>query len=138
MPLPCVFFNLPLTDKVSPVAIYNGKTTDLPDGDAANVWKNMFKLFHAKNINKTNELKSELVKSTLQSAETNPDEWFDELNFIRWCLEEDYKCITCGDVEMMNQIIYSRKPSAYQMQLTVIKDLLIKEDARILNDAAYV
>jgi hypothetical protein len=59
-------FNLSLTDKVSQMALYNGIiTTELPDGDSANVWKNMFKLFHAKNINKMSELKSEFVKSTL-------------------------------------------------------------------------
>jgi hypothetical protein len=56
------------------------------------------KLFHAKNINKMNELKSEFVKST--SENTNPDEWFAELDFIRRRLEEDYKCTTIGDVEM--------------------------------------
>jgi hypothetical protein len=56
------------------LALYNGKTTDLPFGDAAKVWKNLFKLFQEKNINKMNELKSEFVKSTLYSADTNPDE----------------------------------------------------------------
>jgi hypothetical protein len=49
-----------------------------------------------------------------------------------------YKCTTFGDVEILNQIIYSTKPAAYQMQLTVIKGDLIKEDARLLKDAAYV
>jgi hypothetical protein len=56
-----------LTDKVSQMALYKGITTELPDGDAAKDWKNMFKLFHAKNINKMNELKSEFEKSTLYS-----------------------------------------------------------------------
>jgi hypothetical protein len=51
-------FNLSLTNKVSQMALYNGITIELPDGDAAKVWKNMFTLFHAKNINKMNELKS--------------------------------------------------------------------------------
>jgi hypothetical protein len=45
---------------------------------------------------------------------------------------------TFGDVEMLNQIIYSTKPAAYQMQLTVIKGDLIKEDTRVLKDANYV
>jgi hypothetical protein len=35
--------NLSLTYKAFPMALYNGKTTDLPDGDAAKVWKNLFK-----------------------------------------------------------------------------------------------
>jgi hypothetical protein len=39
---------------------------------------------------------------------------------------------------MLNQIIYNTKPAAYQMRLTEIKGVLIKEDARFLKDAAYV
>jgi hypothetical protein len=39
---------------------------------------------------------------------------------------------------MLNQIIYSTKPAVYQMQLTVIKGDLFKEDARFLKNAAYV
>jgi CRISPR/Cas system-associated protein Csm6 len=74
-----------------------------------------------------NELKSEFVKSTLYSECTNPDEWFAELYFIRWRLEEYYKCTTFGDVD---QIIYHTKPAASQLQLTVIKGGLIKEDVR--------
>jgi hypothetical protein len=56
-------FNLSLTDKVSQMALYNGITTELHDGNAAKVGKHMFKLFHAMNINKMNELKSEFVKA---------------------------------------------------------------------------
>jgi hypothetical protein len=37
------------------MALYNGITKELPDGNAAKVWKNMFKLFHAKTIIKMNE-----------------------------------------------------------------------------------
>jgi hypothetical protein len=37
---------------------------------------------------------------------------------------------------MLNQIIYNTKPAAYQMQFTVIKGYLIKENAR-LEDATY-
>jgi hypothetical protein len=33
-------FNLSLTHKVSQMALYNGKTADLPNGDAAKVWRN--------------------------------------------------------------------------------------------------
>jgi hypothetical protein len=56
------------------MALYNGISTELADGDEAKVWKKCAKLFHGNNINKINELKSELVKSTLYSAETKPDE----------------------------------------------------------------
>jgi hypothetical protein len=38
---------------------------------------------------------------------------------------------------MMNQIIYSTKTAAYQMQLTVIKYQLIKDAARYLKDNIY-
>jgi hypothetical protein len=91
-------FNLFLIDKVSQMALYIGVTTELPDGDAAKVWPNMFKVFHAKNINEMNEFKREFVKSKLYSDSTNPDEWFAELCFIRRRLEGDYKCTTFGDV----------------------------------------
>jgi hypothetical protein len=96
-------FNLSLTDKVSQMALNNGITTEIPDGDADKVWQRLFKLFHAKNINKMNEVMSEFVKSTLYSDRANPDEWFAELYFI---CQQDYKCTTFGDVEMLNQIIY--------------------------------
>jgi hypothetical protein len=36
-------FNLSMTDKVSTMTLYNGKTTELPDGDAAK-GKNRFKI----------------------------------------------------------------------------------------------
>jgi hypothetical protein len=39
---------------------------------------------------------------------------------------------------MFNQISYDTKPAAYQMQLTVIKGDLIKEDVRFLKDKNYV
>jgi hypothetical protein len=113
--------NLSLTDKARQMSFFNGITTELPDGDAAKVWKNMFNLFLAKYINKKNEFKSEFVKSTVHSAETNPDEWFTEHYFIRRRLEEDYKCTIFVDVKMLNQIIYNTIPAAYMMQLTVIK-----------------
>jgi hypothetical protein len=71
------------------MATYNGIITELPDGNAAKVWKSMFKLFHAKNIYKRNELKSEFVKSTLYYDTTNPDERYAELYFIRRRLEEE-------------------------------------------------
>jgi hypothetical protein len=72
-------FNLSLTDKVGQMALYNGITTELHDGDAAKVFQNLFKPFHAKTINKMNELKSEFVKSSLYSDSAGPNEWFAEL-----------------------------------------------------------
>jgi hypothetical protein len=134
-------FNLSLTDKVSQMALYNGKTTELPVGEAANVWKNIFKHFNANKINKINkinELKGEFVKNTIYSAETNPYEWFEELYFIFWRLEDGFKCNTFGDIEMMTQSINNTKPAAYQMQLTLIKDQLNREVARFLKEANYV
>jgi hypothetical protein len=41
---PMCLFNLSLTDKISQMALYKGITTEIPDGDAAKVWKNLFKL----------------------------------------------------------------------------------------------
>jgi hypothetical protein len=58
---------------------------------------------------------------------------FAELFFSCQGLEVDYNSTTVVDVEMMNQIIYNTKPTAYQKQLTVIKDQLIKEAARYLR-----
>jgi hypothetical protein len=58
-----------------------------------------------------NDLKSEFKKSPLYSESTNPDEWFAELICRR--LEDDYKCTTFGDNEMLNRIIYNTKPAAY-------------------------
>jgi hypothetical protein len=101
--------SLSLTDKVSKMALYNFRITDPPSGDAAKVSK----LFHSKNIDKMNELKGELVRSTLTTEETSPDEWFTELFFIRRCPEDYYKCTSFGDVDMMNQIIYNTNPAAY-------------------------
>jgi hypothetical protein len=72
--------------------------------------------FPYKNINKRNESKTEFVKSSLYSAETNPNEWFAELYFICRCLEEEYNCNSFGHAKMINQIIYNTKPDAYQMQ----------------------
>jgi hypothetical protein len=108
-----------LCDKVSQLAFYNGRTTDLPSGDATKVWKIYF--FHSKNVKTMNELKGEFVRSTLNNAETNPDERFAGLFFIRCYLKEDNKCNSFGDVEMMNKIIYITQPAAYQMQLTGIE-----------------
>jgi hypothetical protein len=96
---------------------------------------NLVQVFHTKIINKMVELKNESVKSILNSAETN--EWFAELYFIYWHLEEDYKCNNFGDAKLINKMIYNTKPAAYQMLLTVIKYQLMKEDARKNTDANY-
>jgi hypothetical protein len=39
------------------MALYNVRSTDIPSGYAAKAWKNLFKLFHSKNVNKIDELK---------------------------------------------------------------------------------
>jgi hypothetical protein len=72
-------FDLSLTDEVSQMAGYNGISIDLPDKDAAKVWKNLFKHFYSNNTNKMNESESEFVKRTLYSYNTNPDEWCAEI-----------------------------------------------------------
>jgi hypothetical protein len=81
--------SISLTDMISKMALYNGRTTALQSGDAAKIWKNLFKLFHSMNRNKMNKLKGEIVRSTLHNAENYPDEWLAELFFMRCCLEED-------------------------------------------------
>jgi hypothetical protein len=71
-----------------------------------------------------NELKGEFVRSTLYKEDMKADEWFADLYSLCQRFTDDYKLMTFGDDEMMNQIINNTKPQAYQMQLTVIKDLL--------------
>jgi hypothetical protein len=84
------------------------------------------------------ELKTEFVKRTIYSAETNPDEQFAELYFIPWRLEENYKCTTFGDVEIINQIFCNTKPAAYQMQLTVIKDQLMQYTRIVQSEISQI
>jgi hypothetical protein len=127
-----------LTDKISQSALYNSNTTELPGGSAEKAWDNLHKLFYHININKMNELKGEIVISTLYKDDINPDEWFADLYSLSQRLTDDYKLTTFGDEEMMNQIIYNTKPQYYQMQLTVIKDRLAMEVICFENDNNYV
>jgi hypothetical protein len=45
---------LSMTDKISQSALYNFKTTELPEGSAQKAWENFYKLFYPININKMN------------------------------------------------------------------------------------
>jgi Mor family transcriptional regulator len=81
--------SLSLTDKVSQMVLYNGRTIYLTSKEAATFWRKLIKLFQSKNGNKMNELKGEFVKRTLSNEKTNPVEWFADLMFIHSCLEED-------------------------------------------------
>jgi hypothetical protein len=127
-----------LTDKVSQSALYNSKTTALPLGSAAKAWKNLYKIYYPVNVNKMNELKKEFARSTLYKDDTNPEEWFAELYSIRQRVEDDYKLVQYGDTVMLDQIIYNTKPTAYQMQLVIIKDQIRLEDIRLKADITYI
>jgi hypothetical protein len=59
--------SLSLSEKVSQMALYNCKTTDLCSQEAAKAWKNHFKLYHFKKLKKMNELKDDFVRSKRQT-----------------------------------------------------------------------
>jgi hypothetical protein len=63
----------------------------------------------------------EFDRSTIQNAESNPDEGFAELFYIRRRLEEDTQCKNFGDASD-----YLQKITCCLLKLTVIKDQLIK------------
>jgi hypothetical protein len=66
--------------------------------------ENAFQTFHSKNVNKMNDLKGEFVRSTLPNAETNPDERFSELFFIRRRLEVCDKSTTLKTFCLSNAV----------------------------------
>jgi hypothetical protein len=71
-----------LTDKISQSALYNSKTKELFLGCAKKAWTNLYTLYYQVNVNKMNELKKDIARSTLYKDDKNPDEWSTEIYSI--------------------------------------------------------
>jgi hypothetical protein len=112
--------NLCVKDNVSFLAIFNARTEHLPDGDAYKAWCNLQDIFKPVSSAKKHELEQMFNKSCLDKEQTNPDEWFAELERLRLQLKLDFQT-EITDTQMISQIIYNTHPQPYKMAITILK-----------------
>lgn len=92
--------SMSVKDSVSFGAIYNGITSDLPDGDASLAWKNLQTIFKPVSDAKKHELEQQFNQCGLHKESKNPDEWFVELEHLRLQLLLDFK-VTYDDDKLI-------------------------------------
>lgn len=112
--------HLLIKDSVGFGILFNAKTPDHPEGDAATAWEGLIKVFKPVNSAKKYELEQQFQKSSLDREQTNPDEWFSILENLRLQLSIDYN-MDISDDRMISQIIHNVHPIQYKTTLTVIK-----------------
>jgi Reverse transcriptase (RNA-dependent DNA polymerase) len=112
--------SLCVRDHVSFLAIYNARTTELPDGCALKAWQNLQDIFKPVSSAKKHEIEQAFNKSSLDKEQKNPDEWFAELERYRLQLKLDFDT-TISDNQMISQIVYNCHPQPYKMAITILK-----------------
>jgi hypothetical protein len=110
----CVRYN------VNFLTIFNPRTKDLPDGDYYKAWTNLKDILKPVSSVKKHQLEQAFNKSSLDKEQTNPDEWFAELERLILQLRLDFQTKTT-DTQMMLQIIDYTHPLPYKMAVTILK-----------------
>jgi hypothetical protein len=101
--------SLAVSDPVSFGAVYNGITSELPDGNARLAWSNLEAIFKPTSNAIKNELEQKFNQCSLTKEFKNPDEWFAELEQIRLQLKLDFS-VSYDDDKVITQILYNTKP----------------------------
>ena len=95
-------------------------TEAFPDGCARTAWKSLDDHHDPKSTSNKYELRQKFTQCVLKNDQTNPDEWFAELETIRARLKNHFQ-YTISDEDMISHIVYNIKPKMYQTLLTMVK-----------------
>jgi hypothetical protein len=125
--------HMAVKDDVSFSAVYSGSSKLFPDGDAHIAWKNLKTIFKPVSNARQHELEEEFHGSKLLKDQTNPDEWFAQLEKIRLQLKLDHN-EEITDKKMINHILYNTKPGIYRTTVTVLQREFNKGLNLTLND----
>ena len=94
-------------------------TNIFPDGCARTAWKALDDHHDPKSTSNKYELRQKFTQCVLKN-DTNPDEWFAELDTIRARLKLHFS-YQISDEDMISHIVYNVKPKMYQTLLTMVK-----------------
>ena len=128
--LAIILLTMSVTDAVSYSAIHNSYTVEYADGNAAIAWKNLNKIFKPISSAQKHELEQEFNKCCLHHEDTNPDEWFAELEKMRLQLRVDFKLII-DEEKLKTHILYNIKPKFYDTIITVMKRDINKDPTNL-------
>ena len=95
-------------------------TEAFPDGCARTAWKSLDDHHDPKSTSNKYELRQKFTQCVLKNDQTNPDDWFAELETIRARLKNHFQ-YTISDEDMISHIVYNTKPKMYQTLLTMVK-----------------
>lgn len=101
--------------------ILDSAVTDaFPEGCARKAWVNLDDHHDPKSTSNKYELRQKFTQCVLKNDQTNPDEWFAELDTIRARLKLHFQYII-SDEDIISHIVYNIKPKMYQTLLTMVK-----------------
>ena len=118
--LAIILLTMAVSDAISYAAIHNACTIDYENGNAAQAWKNLNGVFKPLSSAQKHELEQEFNKCALLHEETNPDEWFADLEKIRLQIRVDFD-ETLDDGKVISHILYNVRPKLYDTIITVMK-----------------
>jgi hypothetical protein len=110
--------------------IYKPRTPELPSGCARKAWLNLHKKFYPIGAEMIHELKNEFNMLILNRHDKNPAIRLAQLNKIRQNLNDDYN----KDTDVLQHIMYNKKPAMYQIILSINKACLAHETIQHVAD----
>jgi hypothetical protein len=99
----------------------DAKTTDLPDGDLALAYEKLQEEYAPKGRSDLVEVKTQFNNCALESTKTDPEEWFDKLEYLRKRLRTMGSDVT--DDDMIAHML-TKMPNEYSELVTTTTSLL--------------
>ena len=110
--------------------VRTGITDELPDGSAAQAWKNLCSKYSPNTVAEKIRLKKELQQLKLDNASDDPDIWLTKLELIRMQLVK-FKASVSDDDLIMH--VLNNLPSDYNQLIVTMEYMMNKSDLDINN-----
>ena len=110
--------------------VRTGITEDLPDGSAAQAWKNLCSKYSPNTVAEKIRLKKELQQLKLESSSDDPDVWLTKLELIRMQVIK-FKASVSDDDLIMHVLKYF--PSDYNQLIVTMEYMMNKDELDINN-----
>jgi gag-polypeptide of LTR copia-type len=119
-----------VSEAISFNLVRTGITVELPDGSAAQAWKNLCSKYSPNTVAEKIRLKKELQQLKLESASDDPDVWLTKLELIRMQLIKFKAAVSDNDliVHVLNNL-----PSDYNQLVVTMEYMLNKNELNINN-----
>ena len=119
-----------VSEAISFNLVRTGITVELPDGSAAQAWKNLCSKYSPNTVAEKIRLKKELQQLKLESSSEDPDVWLTKLEFIRMQLIK-FKAAVSDDDLIMH--VLNNLPSDYNQLIVTMEYMLNKNELNINN-----